>query len=140
MPDFADEIWEGLEPAFSEAGTRFAFLFGSRARGEARSDSDLDLAVMPDRELSLLERSRLAGKVASAMGVSEVDLVVLSDAPLELRAKVIREGRLVHSVDEPGRVAFQVRTLSEFFDFEPTLRMHEHSLLARFAERGLDEG
>lgn len=133
----AGEAWEKLAPAFDEAGVGFAFLFGSRARREARPDSDLDLAVMCDRELSLLARSRLAGAVASALGVPEVDLVVLSEASLELRAKVIREGQLVHSVDEPARVAFQVRTLSEFLDFEPTLRMHERRVLEQFAERGL---
>jgi predicted nucleotidyltransferase len=132
-----DAAWESLGPAFEATGVKFAFAFGSRERGEERSDSDLDLAVMCDGELSLLERSRLAETVASALDVPEVDLVVLSDAPLELRAKVIREGRLVYSADEPARVAFQVQTLSRFLDFEPTLRMHERRLLKRFAERGL---
>ena len=135
-PPLAEQI-DGLDSVLRDAGIKFALIFGSRARGDARPDSDLDLAVMPSRHLPLLERSRLAGEVARLVGAPDVDVVVLPEATLELRAKVLREGKLVYSADEPARVAFQVRTFSEFFDFEPTLRMHQERLLRQYAEHGL---
>ncbi len=71
------------------------------------------------------------------MGVPHVDIVALDRASLELRGRVVQEGRPIYSADEPGRVAFEVRTRSEYFDFLPTLRTLEQSYLRRVAERGL---
>lgn len=123
--------------ALEEAGARFAYLFGSRATGEKRRGSDADVAVMPAGELSLLELGRLADKLAGALGVPDVDLVLLDRASLELRGRVVQAGHLIFSVDEPRRVAFEVRTRSEYFDYLPTLQAHTRRYLRQVAERGL---
>jgi predicted nucleotidyltransferase len=119
------------------ADVRFAYLFGSRAAGTSRPDSDADVAIMPGRELGLLERERLARELAEALDVPDVDLVLLDRARLELRGRVIQEGRLIYSADEPARVDFHVRTLSEYLDFLPTLRELQASYIARVAAKGL---
>lgn len=119
------------------AGVRFAYLFGSRAVGGERESSDADVAVMPGRELELRERARLADGLSRALGVSEVDLVLLDGASLELRGRAVQEGRLIFSADEPARVAFEVRTRSEYLDYLPTLREHSRRYLRQVAERGL---
>ena len=111
--------------------------FGSRAAGEPRAESDADVAIMSNRRLDLLERARLAADLADALGTPDVDLVVLDEAPLELRGHVVQEGRGIDSRDEPRRVGFEVRTRSEYFDYLPTLRELEHAYLARVADRGL---
>lgn len=126
-----------VEAILSGAGIRFAYLFGSRASGEAQAHSDADVAVMPSRPLGLLQRERLALGLTRALGVPDVDLVALDQASLELRGRVVQDGRLIYSADEPARVGFEVRTRSEYFDFVPTLRRMERSYLARVAERGL---
>lgn len=126
-----------VEAVLRAAGIRFAYLFGSLARGEANARSDADVAVMPSRRLGLLERERLADELARALGVPDVDIVALDVANLELRGRVVQEGRPIYSADEPGRVAFEVRTRSEYFDFLPALRELERSYLGRVAERGL---
>ena len=46
-----------VEPILRAANIRFAYLFGSRAAGQATAVSDADIAVMPAEGLSLLERS-----------------------------------------------------------------------------------
>jgi predicted nucleotidyltransferase len=124
-----------VEQALAQAGVRFAYLFGSRASGESCVESDADVAIMGDRRLDLLERSRLAARLADALGVPDVDLVVLDEAGL--RGRVVQEGRLIYSRDEPARVGFEVRTRSEYIDYLPTLRALERSYLARIAEDGL---
>lgn len=126
-----------VETILSGAGVRFAYLFGSRATGRAQDGSDADVAVMPSRPLGLLERERLALRLARAFGAPDVDLVSLDTANLELRGRVVQDGRPIYTVDEPARVAFEVRTRSEYFDFVPALRALERSYLARVAERGL---
>jgi predicted nucleotidyltransferase len=133
----AISVPHSVEQALSEAGIRFAYLFGSRASGTATQQSDADVAVMPGGELGLLEQAGLAAQLATALDVAHADVVPLNRATLELCGRIVQEGRLIYSVDEPARVAFEVRTLSEYFDFLPTLRQLERSYLAHVAKHGL---
>ncbi|MGH3539603.1 MAG: type VII toxin-antitoxin system MntA family adenylyltransferase antitoxin [Pseudonocardiaceae bacterium] len=122
----------------ANAGVRFAYLFGSRATGRHRPTSDADVAIMPGEPLDLLAEARLSDRLAQALQVPTVDLVDLRRAPLRVRGRVLSEARLLYSGDEPGRVAFEVRTRSEYFDFLPTQRAHRDEFLRRVAAKGLD--
>jgi len=126
-----------VEQAMAGAAVRFAYLFGSRARGTATEHSDADVAIMPSTDLSLRERARLATQLAEALGVADVDLLSLDRARLELRGRVVQEGRLIYSSDEPARVAFEVRTRSAYFDYLPTLRELQGAYLTHVARHGL---
>lgn len=126
-----------VEQVLAAAGVRFAYLFGSRASGQPRAESDADVAIMGDGRLDLLARARLAAGLAEALDAPDVDLVVLDEAGLELRGRVVQEGRLIYSRDEPARVAFEVRTRSEYIDYLPTLRALERCYLARIAAHGV---
>lgn len=127
-----------MDRVLATAGVRFAYLFGSRATGLHRPTSDADIAIMPERPLDLLAEAGLADQLATALQVPTVDLVDLRRAPLRLRGRVLEEGRLLYSVDEPGRVAYEVRTRGEYFDFLPTARAHRDSFLRRVAAEGLN--
>jgi predicted nucleotidyltransferase len=81
--------------------------FGSRARGNARANSDLDLAVIVDEQ-----RPRLAGDLyAGALRdvAMEVDLVVVSKAEYDLHRPWVnsvfnyidREGIVLYDRDHP---------------------------------------
>lgn len=104
-------------------GVSAAYLFGSTARGAARAGSDVDVAVLfdvsPPRTLDSA-RFSLAGDLEAAIG-RPVDLIVLNDAPADLRIRVLREGRLLVERDGPARIAFEVQTRNEAFDLEPIL-------------------
>ncbi|MGH3995943.1 MAG: type VII toxin-antitoxin system MntA family adenylyltransferase antitoxin [Pseudonocardiaceae bacterium] len=113
-------------------------LFGSRATGRHRPTSDADIAIMPGRPLDLLAEAGVADQLAQALQVPAVDLVDLQRAPLGLRGRVLAEGRLLYSADEPGRVAYELRTRSEYFDFLPTQRAHRDRFLQRVAAEGLN--
>lgn len=121
----------------AQSAIRFAYLFGSRATGNATAHSDADIAIMPSAALSLRDQARLATQLAEALGVPEVDLLSLDRARLELRGRVVQEGKLIYSRDEPARVAFEVRTRSAYFDYLPTLRRLQDAYLRRVAEHGL---
>jgi predicted nucleotidyltransferase len=99
------------------------YLFGSTARGTAQRGSDVDVAVLfaqtpPPRLASA--RFQLEGDLERALG-RQVDLVVLNDAPVDLRRRVMRDGRLLIDSDPAARIAFEVRTRNEAFDLEPIL-------------------
>jgi predicted nucleotidyltransferase len=99
------------------------YLFGSVARGAARPDSDVDVAVLfthaPPHRLNS-PRFELAGELERALG-APVDLVVLNDAPADLAVRVLRTGTLVLERDASSRIAFEVRTRNEAFDLESIL-------------------
>lgn len=100
-----------------------AYLFGSTARGESRHDSDVDIAVLfaapPARSLQG-PRLVLEGELERALG-RPVDLVVLNEAPADLRIRILRDGQLLVDRDRSARIAFEVRTRNEAFDLEPVL-------------------
>jgi len=78
-------------------------LYGSRARGDARPDSDIDLlVVVPDARDRMAEMVRL-GRVLSPLRLP-VDLLVVSDqafqywctAPGNVCSRALAEGKVLH--------------------------------------------
>lgn len=108
------------------SGLACAYLFGSRARGDARPGSDVDLAVLldhdPPRTLAGLHLD-LADRLSAALGRT-VDLVVLNRAPVDLVHRVLRDGVLVLERDRSARIRFEVRARNEYFDLLPFLRRY----------------
>ena len=102
-------------------GVAAVYLFGSIARGDDTPSSDVDIAILykeppprtPDGQPYALE-----GALERALG-RNVDLVVLNQAPVDLRSRVLRDGRLVLDADRSARIAYEVRTRNEAFDLEP---------------------
>jgi uncharacterized protein len=105
-------------------GVVAAWLFGSEARGNARSDSDVDVALLFERTPASTydaPQLELQAELSVALG-REVDVVCMNVAPPDLRIRVLREGRLLFDDDRSRRIAFEVQTRTEFFDLEPRLR------------------
>jgi predicted nucleotidyltransferase len=81
--------------ALRTAGAAFALVFGSRARGDHRNDSDLDVGAW----------WALDPPAAWDVPVPDgVDLVVLNTAPLELAGRIALEGVVLFDDDPPARV------------------------------------
>jgi len=116
---------EGLVASFSRyKEVDLAYLFGSRARGDPRQESDWDFAILLSEAFrDPYDLVRLIGDLAEALNVTDekVNLVVLNDAPLELSYKVISEGLIIYERDLERRVDFEVNILKLYMDFKPTL-------------------
>lgn len=119
--DFEARIISAAAATFEDAPVLFAYLYGSRATGRARPDSDVDIAVyltpdiLPERYLEL--RLRLATPFQRVMR-AEVEVVVLNEAPLALTGRVLRERVVIYSRDESARVRFERLARNQFFDFQ----------------------
>ena len=102
----------------------FAYLFGSRAAGRERPDSDMDLAVglRAGHELPPMGglREKILATLAGIAPSERIDLVSLDQrTALLLRQQVFRHGRLLFERDKPARVRLQVRTANEWCDQAP---------------------
>lgn len=96
----------------------FAYVFGSTVRGTASTVSDVDVAVYLTQQLGLLEEAGLEQALSQRLG-QPVDLLVLNRAPLWLQFRVLGEGELLYSRDEPARVRFREHVEKRFLDFKP---------------------
>lgn len=97
-------------------GLEFAFLFGSRASGKARPDSDLDLAVLLDRPLTADLKLQIMESVADAFGCA-VDVIDLFGVPEPITGEVIKGQRLIGSDEAHARL--MSRHLTNVEDFLP---------------------
>jgi predicted nucleotidyltransferase len=114
-----DEIRVVLE---SGPPLRLAVLFGSAARGRLRSDSDLDVAVLPvDALLPLTPELDLQVALERATGRS-VDLVRLDQAPTMLRWDIARHGRVLLANPVGELVRFRSEAACENADFAPSFQ------------------
>jgi predicted nucleotidyltransferase len=94
-----------------------AYVFGSVARGTARADSDLDLAVQAAQALDASQKMALIGDLAEATG-RPVDLIDLRTVGEPLLGQILTHGhRLLGSVDAHGRLLS--RHLLDASDFLP---------------------
>ena len=102
-----------------------AYLFGSRARGQARRDSDVDVAVYVDetraRDGVWGYRAELTTDLMVALGTNDVDVVVLNRASIVLYHRVLRDGVRVFSRDLRATTTRAGQALSRYFDFLPQL-------------------
>ena len=116
-----------------------AYVFGSVATARARHDSDVDVAVLLARPLkgdrALAYRLRLMSQLGSALGRSDVDVVLLNDSPPLLAHRVLSKGRLVFQRSPSARVRFQVRTAGRYLDLLPMFETH-----IRYLKKHVREG
>ncbi|SFF64532.1 Nucleotidyltransferase domain-containing protein [Fontimonas thermophila] len=119
LPRVIEEVGRALAARLPQAWAIYAF--GSLARGDARPDSDLDLAVLlpPGARLRdklglIAELSRLAGR--------EVDLVDLREANLDLVHQVLREGQTLRITNESEVLGWEAERMSAYADFNPRRR------------------
>jgi predicted nucleotidyltransferase len=127
----------GLDAVLAAHDVTVAYLFGSRAEGRARPDSDHDVAVLFGRDdLPLDATERLAADLAAVLG-TRVDVVDLARAGLELRGRVAEAGRLLYSADDAVRVRFEVDARMRWIEFRPVVEQTTRSFLARVAREGL---
>jgi len=127
--EIATGIREVLEASAPEVAA--AYLFGSSARDTRNAASDVDVAILLERD----PPPRLSGlcleleaALERALGC-EVDLVVLNVAAPELCHRVLRDGILVLERDRSARIRFEVRARNEYFDIRP--RLDEYRRLRR---------
>jgi predicted nucleotidyltransferase len=111
------------------------YLFGSRARGDASSDSDFDVAILPRRQLDAVGRWELQERLASLLG-TDVDLVDLLSASTVMRVQVLANGELLYDADRTARESFEATAFGAYARFNEERR----DILADIAATGRVHG
>ncbi len=126
------QLTQALEP---RSEILEAYLFGSRARGDAHRLSDIDVAVYIDDARAEARpfgyQADLTTHLMVALGTNEIDVVVLNTAPPLLYHRVLRDGVRVLSRDLQATTTRAGQALSRYFDFLP--QMGKMDAARRFA-------
>jgi predicted nucleotidyltransferase len=121
MSAAGDALVNRLRSALDElTDVKLAFLFGSRAAGRGRDDSDIDVAVLLDEDSARADRGQTVRRLAAHLGrfvsAAHLDLVVLNDAPALLRHRVLRDGIVLLQRTPEDRVRYAIRTIRDYQD------------------------
>lgn len=129
-------VREALSPS-AAPGVVSAYLFGSHATGRTHRESDVDVAVLLNREIYPDGRSRfdarlhLSVQLALALATDDVDIVILNDAPPTLARAIVVGGRRVVCRDPDADRTFARTTLLRAADLESFLRRARRRKLQR---------
>ena len=113
------------------AGLEVAMLFGSLARGAARPDSDIDLAVFGS-----VDPLALSGALSSLL-CREVDVVRIEGAPIPLLDSILRDGKVVFERQPGAGATLRSRLLASLEVDRPWYGRMQRAFLARVADRGI---
>lgn len=119
------EIESRLRHALAgEPVVRWAYLFGSAARGEAFRD--VDVAVMlRETARGAVALGRVAASIERAAAPFRVDVVDLIAAAPVLAGRIVREGRVLVDTDCESRRTWEVDANGRALDIEPWLAEFE---------------
>ena len=110
-----------LDKLVREYGLDLIVMFGSRARGESRVDSDTDIAVRGSRELSRDEELTIAAELDKLY--PNVDLCDIRKASPLLLGAIGNDAKLVHQARESLFEEFKIFAWNQYMDFKPTLAL-----------------
>ena len=97
-----------------------AYLFGSRARGDFSPISDYDFAVQLDKKTDRKKyidlKLDLIGDLCRALKTDNVDVVVLNEAPLLLKHRILRDRKILFCRSQLKRIRNETKILIEYLD------------------------
>ncbi len=89
-----DEKIDAITEFLKSQGAKRILLFGSRARGDETSRSDIDIAV--DLPATFSKKREIKEVADSLAGLHKVDLIFIEDANEELLQTIEKEGVVLY--------------------------------------------
>lgn len=111
--------------------TAAIYRFGSTVQGDARADSDVDLAILPERPVEPLRRFAVQEQLALELH-RNVDLVDLAAASTVLRMQIVSGGRVLATIDQRKRDIFEDYVFSSY----ARLNEERRAILEQIAREG----
>lgn len=75
------------------------YIIGSYGTENQREDSDIDIALLFENEISIMNEMNISCDISDIIGYGKVDTIDLKKAPITLQFKAIKEGRCLYEAD-----------------------------------------
>lgn len=136
---FLKEIQSQLLPLFKQENSiLFVYVFGSTAQGTTNFESDVDLAIYLDEKKArdlFKKRLFLIEKVQSILKKS-TEVVILNEIKsIFFKFVIIKEGIVIFEKDHSKRVDFELKTMQEYYDFQPFIEEYNKAYLQRSLQK-----
>ena len=109
------------------------YLFGSSAAGKTHSESDLDLAVLPESAEFHRQKTVILTELVRH-GFCDVDLVFIDVDDIVLRYEAIRQNKLIYSRPDFDAASFFSKTIRQYLDFLPYLEVQRKAYKKRILD------
>jgi hypothetical protein len=106
-----------IERAADDPEVLALMIYGSHARGDAVSASDVDMCLV--LRAGKYEDLTLSKKKLSYLRDFDFDVQVFQQLPLYSRVRVLKEGKIIFCADENQLYDLAYRTAHQFEDFKP---------------------
>jgi len=107
-----------------------AYVFGSLSQGKINPLSDIDIALLIDRNKIKEEtypygyKAEILADLVQLLKTNNVDLVLLDEANPLLRHRILYFGKVIYSRDERKRIKFQIDTINKYNDYKYLFKWH----------------
>ena len=91
----------------------FIYLFGSFAKGQGREDSDIDLGIYTDKEISSYELFTIANKLSFEIK-RDVQIVDLKEVDTVFASQIVGNREELYSKDEKLRANYNIRVFKDY--------------------------
>lgn len=99
-----------------------ALLFGSFGTKLCSELSDLDIALIFNKKISLMEEMKISADLSLILGREDVDLVNLNESIVDLSHEILCTGEIIYEKDRLMTADFVENTLNHYFDYGLTLK------------------
>ncbi|MFA6997457.1 MAG: nucleotidyltransferase domain-containing protein [Defluviitoga sp.] len=111
------------------------FIFGSFGTQYQNQNSDIDFAILYDKDVTLKEELMLEVKISEIFKRDDIDVVNLNKAPINLQHRVIYTGDLLYCRDKIKLADFKERVFKFYGDYGITLKFFYEDYLKGLIEK-----
>ena len=122
---------EKLAVVAKKHGLALVVLFGSRARGDAREKSDVDIGFLTPRTIDYRERYEVTEAFIMIFKNRNMELVDLAHVPPEVNRQVVNEGVVLFEARSGVFDRFSVNAYRRYVETKP-LREHRYQYVKSF--------
>lgn len=129
------QIQNKLKPVLEkEKGLLFGYLFGSTVSGKVGTESDIDFAFYLDErgDKDFFKKRLLLIEKFQSFFQKKVEVIILNEIrSIFFKFVIIKEGKVILERNHAQRVDFELKTMQEYYDFQPFLKEYNKAYLQR---------